>query len=130
MTQASPSSPSDCQMVEPFAPPPSRAASTRDPHTTSISRGRNPEPRTGSDPSPIQSIRKGNTVSGTPRSVTPEVEGARDSEEEIAPSPNMRRVLMRLQNRKNTSPGGGSSAVSGLGNHLKEGAAQKKHRSS
>ena len=31
MAQASPASPPDCQMVEPFAPPPSRAASTKDP---------------------------------------------------------------------------------------------------
>ena len=66
MTQASPSSPPDGQMVSTFPPPPSRAASSRDPRTTSISGGQNPEQRTGSDPSPLRSIRKGSTVSGTP----------------------------------------------------------------
>ena len=95
-----------------------------DPRMASISGGCNPEPRTGSDPFRIQSVRKGNTVSGTP-----EPEGAGDSEEEIAPSPNMRRVLTRIQGWKMASPGGGSSAVSGPASHSKEGAAQKKHRS-
>ena len=47
-SQASPSSPPDCQMMEPFPPPPSRAASTRDPRTASG--GQNPEHHTGSDP--------------------------------------------------------------------------------
>ena len=128
MAQASPTSVLDCQMLEPYAHPPSRAASTRDPRTTSVSGGRNPEPHTGSDPSPIQSVRKGNTVSRTPRSGTPEPGGPGDSEEEIAPSPNMRRVFTRLQDRKMASPRGGSSAVSGPVSHSKEGAAEKKHR--
>ena len=110
-------------MLEPFAPPLSRAASTRDPRTTLVSGGRNPEPHTGSDPSPIQSVRKGNTVSRMPRSGTLEAEGAGDYEEEIAPSPNMRMVLTRLHDRKMASPGGGSSTVGGPANHSKEGAA-------
>ena len=66
VTQASPAFPPDCQMVEPFIPLPSRAGSTRDPWTTIILGKRNPEQRTGSDPSLIQSIRKENTNSGTP----------------------------------------------------------------
>ena len=107
-------------MVEPFAPPPSRAASTRDPRTASISGGQNPEPHVRNDPSPIQSVRKGNTIFGTP-----EGEG---SEEEITPSPNMKWVLTRLQDRKNALPEGGSSAISGPDNHLKEGvSAQSPH---
>ena len=105
-------------------------ASTKDPRTTSISCGRNPESRTGTAPSLIQSVWKGNTIFGTPRFGTPEGERAGDSEEEISPSPNMRRVFTRLQDWKNASPRGGSSAVRSLGSHLKEGAAQKKHRSS
>ena len=48
-SQASPTSPPNCQMVEKFPLSPSRAASTRDPRTAS--RGQNPEYHTGSDPS-------------------------------------------------------------------------------
>ena len=59
--------------------------------------GQNPEQRTGSDPSPIQSVQKGNAVFGTPGSGTPRAEGAGDSEDEIAPSPNMRKVVTRRQ---------------------------------
>ena len=114
--------------LEPYAPPPSRAASTRDPRTASVSGGQNPEQLTKSDLSPIQSVRNENTISGTPRSGTPEPEGAGDSEEEIAPSPNMRRVLTRQQEWKMASSGGGSSAISGPTSHSKEGAALKKHR--
>ena len=54
-------------------------------------------------------------------------EGAGDSEEEVAPSPNMRRMLTRLQRG---SEAGRSSAANNPNNHTKEGAAQKKHRSS
>jgi len=99
----------------------------------------------GDDLYPIRSVRKGSktpgTVSGTPGSVsgtpgtvsgppgsgTPRAEGASDSEDEIAPSPNMKRVLTRLQRALEA---GGSSAANSLGSHMKEGAAQKKHRSS
>ena len=69
MAQASLASPSNCQMLSCLhlhlggRPPPLRAASTRDPKTNSISRGRNPKPRAISDPSRIQSVRKGKTVS-------------------------------------------------------------------
>ena len=115
-------------MLEQFAPPPLKAASTKGPRT-SISGGWNPEPPVRSDPSPIQIVRKGNTIFGMPRSETPEGKGAGDSQEEIAPSPDKRRVLTRLQDRKNTLPRGGSSAVNDPGSHL-EGAAQRKHRSS
>ena len=122
MAQASPSSPPDCQMVSTLPPPPSRAASSRDPRTASISGGQNPEQCTGSDHSPLRSVRRGSTVSGTPGSGTPRAEGAGDSEDEVAPSPNMRRMLTRLQK---ASPEGGSSAVTGLGSHQKDEAAQK-----
>ena len=48
---------------------------------------------------------------------------ARDSEEEIAPSPNMRRVFIRLQERRLLTPGGGSSAISGPASQSKDGTA-------
>jgi len=67
------------------------------------------------------------TVSGPPGFGTPRVEGAGDSEDEIALSPNMRRVLRRLQR---ASEVGGSFAANSPGSHTKEGVAQKKHRSS
>ena len=126
MTFTSPSSPPDCQMASPLPPPPSRAASSRDPRTASG--GRNPELATGSDPSPVRSIRMGTvsgtpgTVSGTPGTGTPRTERTADSDDEVAPSPNMRRMLTRLQK---ASPGGGSSVISGIGSHQK-----KKPRSS
>ena len=84
----------DCRVLEPYVPPTSRAASTRNPRTTSVSGGRNPKPLTRSDPSAIQNVRKVDTVSRTPRSGTPKSEGAGDSEKE------MRRVLTRLQEQK------------------------------
>src|ERR1700738_1161996 len=98
MTHTLPSSPQDCQMVSPLPPPPSRAASSRDPRTASLSGGRNPEQGTGSDPSPVRSIRMGTvsgtpgTVSGTPGTGTPRTERAADSDDEVAPPPNMRGV--------------------------------------
>ena len=52
MSQASPTSPPNCMVQEPYVPPPSRVASTRDPRTTSISCGRNLEQNTGSEPPP------------------------------------------------------------------------------
>ena len=70
---------------------------------------------------------EGGPVSGTLGSRMPHAEGGRDSEEKIAPSPNMRRMVTRLQK---ASPGGGSSAVSLPDSHSKEGAAPKKPRSS
>ena len=55
------------------------------------------------------------------------MEGAGDSEVEIAPALNIRRVRTQLQR---ASKGGGSSAANNPCSHAKEGAAQKKHRSS
>ena len=92
-----------------------------------MSCGRNLEQHTGSDPYPIQSVWKEKTVSGTPRSETPDLEGVNDSKEEIALASNMRRVLTRLQERKMASPGGGSSAISRVASHSKDEAASKKH---
>ena len=69
----------------------------------------------------------GTLVAGTPHSGTLRVEGACNSEEEVAPSPNMRRMLTQLQR---VSEAGGSSAANSPSSHTKEGAAQKKHRSS
>ena len=94
----------DCMIVEPWAPPPSHAMSARDPREVSVSCGQNRERPTGSDPSPGQSSRKAKKASGTARSESEDGSGedpdaTGESEEEIAPSPNMRRVFTRLQER-------------------------------
>ena len=122
--QASPSSPPDYQMLEPLPTPPSRAASVRD--LRIASGGQHPEQHPENDPAPIPSIRR-SPVSGTPGSRTPRAEETGDSEDEIAPSPNMRRALTRLQDK--ASPGT-SSLVSGLDIHWKERATPKKPRPS
>ena len=89
-------------IVEQWAPPPSHAMSAKDPRTTSVSCGRNRERTTGSDPSPVQSSPKEKKASGAARSgsgdgSSKDPPAAGNFEEEIAPSPNMRRVFTRLQ---------------------------------
>ena len=123
----------DCIIVEQWTPLPSHAMSARDPRTASVSCGRNRERTTGNDPSPGQSSRKEKKASGTVRSRSgdgskenPATAG--DSEEEIAPSPNMRRVFTRLQERRLLTPRGGSSAISGPASQPKDRTAPKKHR--
>jgi hypothetical protein len=122
--QASPSFPPDCQMLELLPTPPSKTASIRDPRTASG--GQHSEQHAGSDLAPIPSIRR-SAVSGTLGSRTPRVEETCDSEDEIAPSLNMRQALTRLQNK--ASPGI-SSLVSGLDSHWKERMTPKKPRPS
>ena len=119
-----PTFPADCQMQEPLPTPPSRTASARDPRTASG--GQHLEHPAGSDPAPIPSIRR-SAVSGTPGSRTPRAKETSDSEEEIAPSPNMRRAFTRLQTK--ASPGS-SSLVGGLDHDWKERATPKKPRRS
>ena len=126
-TRAPPTSPTDCLMMSPRLQPPSRAASSSDPRATPSSGRLNPVQHLGDDHFPPWSVRKWNIASGTPRSGTPMAEGASDSEEEIAPSPNTRRVLTRLQR---TSEMGGSFAANSPGSHTKDEATQKKHRAS
>lgn len=128
MSQASLASVPECKILEPSAPPPSRETSTMDLRTTLVLRNKNPKQHTGSDPSLIQNIQKEKTGFETPRSKTPDLKGARGYQEEMAPSPNTRLVLTRLQERKMASPTGCSSAIKGPANHSKDGAASKKHR--
>jgi hypothetical protein len=105
---ATPTFPADCPMLEPLPTPPSRIASARDPRTASG--GQHSEHPTGSNPALSSGIRRG-TVSGTPGSRTPRAEETGDSEDEVVPSPNMRRALTRMQAK--ASPGS-SSLVGGL----------------
>jgi hypothetical protein len=51
-----------------------------------------------------------------------------ESEEELAPSPNMRRVFTRLQEIRLLTPGGGASAISRPASQPKDGTASTKHR--
>jgi hypothetical protein len=122
--QACPTFPSDCQILEPLPTPPSRTTSVRDPRTA-LGR-QHSEHLAGSDLGPISSMRR-SAISRTPGSRTPRAEETGDSEDEIAPSPNMRRALTRLENK--ASPGT-SSLVSGLDSHWKEGTTPKKPRPS
>lgn len=116
----------DCMILEPYAPPPSQAASTRDPPTTSVLCGRNSEQNTRTEPSTIHIIRKEKTDFGTPRSET--MDPKRQAIPwKRSPLPNMRRVLTWLQDHKIAFPKGGSSAVNGPASHSKDGAASKKH---
>ena len=119
-----PTFPADCQMLEPLPTPPSRTASARNPRTAS--RGQHSEHPARSDPAPIPSIRR-SAVSGTPGSQTPRAEETGDSEDEIAPSPNMRWALTRLQNK--VLPGS-SSLVGRLDREWRERATPKKPRPS
>ena len=125
--RAQPTSPADGLKVSSTPQPPSRAASSRDPRTTPSSGHGNPVQHLGDDQSPPLSVRMGTPVAGIPHSGSRRAEGASDSEEEVAPSPNMRRMLTRLQRG---SGAGGSSAANNPSSQTKEGATQKKHRSS
>ena len=133
MSQVSPALALDCMIVGQWMPPPSHAMSAKDPRTTSVSCVRNRERTTGSDPSPVQSSRKEKKAFGIARSRSGDGSGedpsaAGDFEEEIAPSPNMRRVFTRLQEHRLLTPKGSSSAISGPASHPKDGTTSKKHR--
>ena len=121
---SAPTSPADYPMEEPVVTPPSRTASARDPRTAS-GRQHSQHPA-GSNPAASPSVRKG-TGSGTPGSRAPPAEETGDSEEEVAPSPNLRRAFTRLQSK--ASPGS-SSLVGGLDMDGKEKSASKKPRPS
>ena len=119
-----PTFPTDYPMEEPVATPPSRSASARDPRTAS-GRQHSQHPA-GSNPAASPSIRKG-TGFGTPGSRAPPAEETGDSEEEVAPSPNLNRAFTRLQSK--ASPGS-SLLVGWLDMDGKEKSASKKPRPS
>jgi len=106
-------------MPEQLLTPPSRTTSTQDPRVSSG--GRHSGQPAGKSPTPNPEIRK-SAVSGTPGSKTPRAEETGDSEDEIAPSPNMRRALTRGQAK--ASPGA-SSLVGGLDPDYKERTPKK-----
>jgi hypothetical protein len=114
-----PTFPADHPMSEHLLTPPSQTTSTLDPRVSSG--GRHSEQLAKKSPTPSPGIRK-STVSGTPGSRTLRVEETGDSEDEIAPSPNMRRALMRGQAK--ASPGT-SSLVGGLDPDYKERTPKK-----
>ena len=53
---------------------------------------------------------------------------AENFDEEVTPSPNIRKIFMRLRERRLMTPEGGVSAISGPANQLKDGTASKYHR--
>jgi hypothetical protein len=105
---ATPTFPADCLMLELLPTPPSRTTSVRDPRIASG--GQHSEHPVENNPAPNPGIRR-STVSGTPGSRTPRAEETGDSEDEIAPSLNMRRALTRGQAKASL---GSSSATRNL----------------
>jgi hypothetical protein len=114
-----PTFPADHPMPEPLPTPPSRTTSTREPRVSWG--GRHSGQPAGKSPTPSLGIRK-SVVSGTPGSRTPRAEETCDSEDEIVPSPNMKRALTRGQAK--ASPGA-SSLVGGLDLNYKERTPKK-----
>jgi general stress protein YciG len=114
-----PTFPADHPMPEPLLTLPSRTTSTWEPRVSSV--GRHSELPAGKSPTPSPGIRK-SVVSGTPGSRTPRAEETCDLEDEIAPSPNMRRALTR--GHAKASPGT-SSLVGGLDFDYKERTPKK-----
>jgi hypothetical protein len=114
-----PTFPADHPMPEPLPTPPSRTTSARE--TWVSSSGRHSEQPPGKSPTPSPGIRK-SAISGMLGSRTPQAEEIGDSEDEIAPSPNMRRALTRGQAK--ASPGT-SSLVGGLDPDYKERTPKK-----
>ena len=90
---ATPTFPTDYPMGEPAATSPSRSASAR--YQRTALGGQHSQPAAGSNPAASPSIRRG-TVSKTLGSRAPPAEEIDDSEEEVAPSPNLRRAFTRL----------------------------------
>ena len=133
MLQVSPALPPDCMIVEQWALPPSHVMSARDPQTNLVSYGQNKERTTGNDPSSIRSSWKEKKASGPTWSRSGD--GSREDpsaagnfKDEIAPSPNMRRVFTRLKEHWLLTLGGGSSAINGPASHSKDGTTSKMHR--
>jgi hypothetical protein len=127
MAQASPAPGLDCMILEQWVHPPSLATTARERRTTSVSCGKNRERVAESDHSPRQSFRKKKKVLAACRSGSGEDSSA-ESEEELAPSPNVRRVFTRLQERRLLNPGGGASAINRPTSQPKDGTTSKKHR--
>ena len=126
-SRANPATPTflaDCQMEEPVATPPSRSASARDPQTALGGSAHSNQPE--ANPAPSPSIRKG-TASETSGSRAPPAEETCDSEEDVAPSPNLRRAFTRLQSKASL---GSSSLVGGLDIDWKERSTSKKSQPS
>jgi hypothetical protein len=114
-----PTFPADHPMLEPLPTPPSRTTSTREPRVSSS--GRHSGQPAGKSPTPSPGIRK-SVVFGTPGSRAPRAEEIGDSEDGIAPSPNMRRALTRGQAKASL---GASSFVGGLDPNYKERTPKK-----
>ena len=128
------SSPPDCMMLE-VAPTTSKATpSTSRAASRAASRLESerhpcscpPDPPAGPDLAQTPTSRQ-NPVSRTDGDRTPRAEGTGDSEEEVDPSPTVRRVLTRL---RHVSSPGTSTLNGGLDASYKEKATPKKPRSS
>ena len=123
-------------IVEPWGQPPTLAVHEH--RITPTPSGQNREQTTESDQSPRQASRKKKKVP------TPEGSSFNDGlweqtwpltanefEEEVIPSPSMRKIFTRLPVRRLLTPGGGAFEISGQAgpsSQSKAGTATKKHR--
>jgi len=118
-------------VLEQWVVPPSLAMTAKERRTASISCGRNKEEVGENDHSPRRSTRKEKKVLAARRfgsGVGLGEDSSAETDEELAPSPNVRRAFTRLQEKKLLTPGGGASAISGPASHSREGMSSKKHR--
>ena len=130
--QASPAPAPDCMIVDRWVPPPSQGISAKERRAASALCGRNMERTADSDHSPCESscmkkvlvaMRNGSGDGSWERT-----SDAENFDEEVTPSPNIRKIFMRLRERRLMTPEGGVSAISGPANQLKDGTASKYHR--
>jgi hypothetical protein len=92
----------DCMVLEQWVAPPSLATTAKERRTTSISCGRNREEVAESDHSPRRSSGKKKKVLAARRSGSGDgsaEDSLAETDEELAPLPNVRRVFTRLQEK-------------------------------
>ena len=125
MAQASHAPALDCMIVKQWVPPPSQVMTVRDCRATSASCGRKSERTAESDHSLRQSSRKKKVLahSGSGDGPWEGSAAAKESDEGITPSPNMRKIFTRLQECRLLTPGIGSSANNGPTSQAKDGTA-------
>ena len=124
----------DCMIMEPWGLPSSQVLAVRERKVTPTPCSRNRERTAESEHSLRQSPRKKKKVP------TPECSGSDDgsweqtghsvaveSDEEVTPSPSMRKIFTQLQERRLLTPGGGASGISGPTGQSKAGTSTKKH---
>jgi hypothetical protein len=131
MAQASLASGPDCMVLEQWVAPPLLRRLLRSAGRFQSLAGLNWEEVVESDHSPRRSSRKKNKVLAARFIGLGDGSGEdslAETDEELAPSPNVKRAFTWLQEKRLLTPGGGASAISGPASHSKDGTTLKKHR--